>query len=268
MWTCVLGGGGYQLINQYLFIDGAYFEGILARFSERYFYGEPIQINWAALGGGFQKIFYYDCLPQKVESETDSEYQHRLLKKQNLFKAINLTQNFHVHYGEIRGKRKNQRQKQVDILIAVHMLTHTFRGSMSRATLLTGDLDFKPLIDSVVEHGMHLALWYDRPTTAEELVFAADERRSIDLDFVYGIATREFRNLHKIPLRSSGPDKQVDGLTHVSTKANHLSDKVEIYRGDTTAVALMPCMHNEGYFLRVQGEDLETLEKYLEDLST
>ena len=41
--------------------------------------------------------------------------------------------------------RKKLRQKKVDVLLAVEALDHAFRGNMSRAYLIAGDLDFAPL---------------------------------------------------------------------------------------------------------------------------
>ena len=37
-------------------------------------------------------------------------------------------------------------------MIAVDMLTHPFDRNMERATLLAGDLDFKPLLDALVNN--------------------------------------------------------------------------------------------------------------------
>ncbi|MBD2254416.1 NYN domain-containing protein [Nostoc parmelioides] len=50
------------------------------------------------------------------------------------------------------GKAKKE-QKEIDIMIAVDMLTHSFQKNMDEATLLAGDLDFKPLIDALVLNG-------------------------------------------------------------------------------------------------------------------
>jgi hypothetical protein len=45
---------------------------------------------------------------------------------------------------------------------------------MHKATLLSGDLDFKPLIDALVQEGMFVTLWYPPRETAKELIAAAD----------------------------------------------------------------------------------------------
>jgi hypothetical protein len=46
-------------------------------------------------------------------------------------------------------KPKNARQKQVDVHLAVDMINHAVRQNLKRASLLTGDLDFKPAIKGV-----------------------------------------------------------------------------------------------------------------------
>ena len=38
------------------------------------------------------------------------------------------------------------------------MLSHAHRKNMHKTTLLTGDLDFKPLVDALVQDGMFVTL--------------------------------------------------------------------------------------------------------------
>jgi uncharacterized LabA/DUF88 family protein len=53
-----------------------------------------------------------------------------------------------VAAGDARRRRKvGLQHKKADVMIAVDMLTHPFRHNMHQTTLLTGDNDFKPLID-------------------------------------------------------------------------------------------------------------------------
>jgi uncharacterized LabA/DUF88 family protein len=56
---------------------------------------------------------------------------------------------------------------------------------MNEATLLTGDLDFKPLIDALVQEGMFVTLWYPHGSTSKELIAAADRSQRFSISSVY-----------------------------------------------------------------------------------
>src|SRR5262249_1176454 len=58
--------------------------------------------------------------------------------------------------------------------LAVQALMHVFRRNTRVLTLLTGDLDFKPLVEALVQEGAYVTLAYEKRTTARELIYAAD----------------------------------------------------------------------------------------------
>jgi hypothetical protein len=70
----------------------------------------------------------------------------RLVPLQNFFARTGALSGVHVRLGTVTGKRR--RQKEVDILLATDMLTHGFNGNMKTAVLLSGDLDFRPIIEA------------------------------------------------------------------------------------------------------------------------
>ncbi len=90
-------------------------------------------------------------------------------------------------------------QKKIDVMIAVDMLTHTFRRNMHQATLLTSDLDFKPLLDALVHEGMFVTLWYPPNDTNKELVAAADRRQPFGIRDVGAALTDTSKHLITIP---------------------------------------------------------------------
>jgi hypothetical protein len=92
----------------------------------------------------------------------------------------------------------------VDVLLAVDMLTHTFRGNCDHVSLLTGDLDFKPVVDAVVQLGAKVEIWYERTTASEELLAAADSRQEMTLRTFHGWAVQRFRRANTIPEVSTG----------------------------------------------------------------
>lgn len=149
----------------YLFIDGGYLSTIVWDISRKYFNGETLEISFNVLSAGFTKTFYYDCPTPRKSGETSEEYQKRLTRQQLFFNNIRDQRGYHVFEGVVTGKPGKIRQKQVDVKIAVDMLIHTIRGNMHKATIITGDQDFKPLIDALVQEGMYVTLWCDTRRT-------------------------------------------------------------------------------------------------------
>jgi uncharacterized LabA/DUF88 family protein len=84
-------------------------------------------------------------------------------------------------------------------MIAVDMLTHTFRHNMHQTTLLTGDNDFKPPIDALVHEGMFVTLWYPYGETSKELMNAADTRKRLGMKQLSELLTSESRRNFSIP---------------------------------------------------------------------
>jgi NYN domain len=81
-----------------------------------------------------------------------------------VFGAASSTDGVHVYEGDARRRqRRGLEQKMVDVMLAVDMLSHTFRRNMLSTTLLSGDADFKPLM-------------YPADETSSELLRAADVR--------------------------------------------------------------------------------------------
>jgi uncharacterized LabA/DUF88 family protein len=146
-------------------------------------------------------VFYYDALPSKHEKETPDEYDVRLQSRIQFHDQLGSLDRFHVYEGDTRRspKLRKQEQKKVDVMIAVDMLTHAFRRNMQECTLLTGDLDFKPLIDALVSDGMNVTLWYPPKKTSRELIAAADQRRQLDVQSVYHALRPSSRALFTIP---------------------------------------------------------------------
>ena len=182
---------------KYLFIDGGCLDSLLVNLSEGLFEGTAIEIDYRLLADGYQKVFYYDCLPAQKPHESEADYQERIKPKIQLFNHLKSLNGFHVYEGTARhrNKRRGQEQKQVDIMIAVDMLIHSVRRNMHEATLLTGDLDFKPLIDALVQEGMHISLWYPKGKANHELVDAADSREALTIDSIRRWCPHDFNQI-------------------------------------------------------------------------
>jgi uncharacterized LabA/DUF88 family protein len=185
----------------YTFIDGAYLTELLVELGERYF-KTPLQIDYWRLASSSQKIFYYDSLPARKGSESDDDFAIRLEEKDAHFAYLRSLDRWHVREGVGRwNKKRGANQKEVDILIAVDMLKHAHRRNMDELTFIAGDLDFRPLLDTLVEDGMHVGLWYGAHNTNQELVNASDSKVAIDIFWMHTFCTETFKMLFPLPER-------------------------------------------------------------------
>jgi hypothetical protein len=148
------------------------------------------------------KGFYYDCLDEQRSDEQIADYEIRKKGLEDTFNQIREIPGFHVRLGTLAGRR----QKEVDVALAVDMLTHAFYKNMSRAVLIAGDLDFRPLVDSLVRLGTYVEVASAKSNTAKPLQWAADWHRELTFDILYGWTTEEFRQLHPIPQRRNTPE--------------------------------------------------------------
>lgn len=253
---------------KYLFIDGGALDSLLESLSKGLFAGQEIEIDYSRLAEGYHKVFYYNCLPIQKEGKSGQEDQERTQQQLKFFNYLKSLDKFHVYEGtaRFRDKRRGQEQKEVDIMIAVDMLTHSFRRNMQEATLLAGDLDFKPLIDALVQDGMYVTLWYPKGRANYELVDAADSKIPLTISKVEGWFTDSFRSKIKLPTRRHTPTgeidlrwKHVEEVKRASYKADFCKDN-----GNGHYLATVKCA-DTGYY-RYDHNDLAQLKFYVEQL--
>lgn len=162
--------------KEYLFIDGGCLRAVVSKMSRDIFgdkdaYRPLIQ---ALASNGYEKIFYYDAVPGRGHDEPQAAYEHRVKPDYERMERIQALKRVHIALGKIVGE--NKRQKGVDIQLAVDMLTHAFRGNITRVTLFAGDADFTPLIRALVGEGLQVTLWHP-PQASKDLRGAADITR-------------------------------------------------------------------------------------------
>ncbi|PSF34960.1 hypothetical protein C7H19_18320 [Aphanothece hegewaldii CCALA 016] len=251
---------------KYLFIDGGSLDSVLATFSKELFGDRELEINYYHLAKGYQKVFYYDCLPVKKEGENELAYKSRIKPKIELFNHLKSLDRFHVYEGtaRFRDKNKGQEQKQVDIMIAVDMLTHSFRRNMQEATLLTGDLDFKPLIDALVQDGMHVELWYPKGKANYELVDAADSRKPLTIGTVQHWFTKSFQSKMNLPDTSQVQNVTLGMEWSEIVKIEKKTYSAFFYENKGLYAAVVPNKDGGNYLHR--HDDLNQLKFYVEHL--
>jgi len=169
--------------DNYLFIDGAYLR-------ERYdstvprWVGGPAELDMERMKHDCAalKCFYYDCADVQRKGQSDEEYLLRRGEQDKLFSKIRRSSGTHVKLGNLVREAKGFRQKQVDILLAVDMLTHAARGNLKEAILIAGDQDFKPVVESLVNMGVFVTVWSDTRSFSSELIDAADAYEPLSFD--------------------------------------------------------------------------------------
>ncbi|MBU2445481.1 MAG: NYN domain-containing protein [Bacteroidetes bacterium] len=254
---------------QYLFVDGGCLRETLADYSLRFFDGDKIEFDYERLGREYQKVFYYDSPPPKNSDEKEAEYQERITPELEFFSQLNLLDGFHVYEGISRRRRKKVEQKKVDIMIAVDMLNHSFRKNMSKATLLTSDLDFKPLIEALVDNGMYINLWYPLNRTNIELIQSADSSKKLDLHAVYDYCTPSFKQSHYIPKGSNKIGQDLFNVTKIGDIKNRFGIEGEIFKANDrlTHYLLFKTYYNEKAYTHLEFENIDKLKAYFDEYS-
>jgi uncharacterized LabA/DUF88 family protein len=168
-------GGRPASDREYLFVDGGCLRASVQKICQDLF-GNPSEYlpYIPTIASGFDKIFYYDAVPGKEHEENQAAYEARIQPDYDRFAEIQALDRVHVALGKTVGP--GRRQKGVDVHLAVDMMTHAFRGNITKATLFAGDADFVPLIKALVSEGLHVTLWHP-PQANAELKGAADSTR-------------------------------------------------------------------------------------------
>ena len=194
----IFGGAPRPVV--YLFVDAGHLGPNFSRAMSAWC-GTPVELDFGKLRELFnaQKLFLYDCLDDSLHPNETSEQQNaRIQSLETEFRHINALSNTHVRLGSISGSGKKRRQKEVDILIAVDMLNHAVRQNMNRAVLLTGDRDFTPLVEALVQFGLIVDVAGDLHGTSDILAASADNYQPL------GVRTYHYLMTDAIESDSSG----------------------------------------------------------------
>lgn len=202
----------------YLFIDGSYLRESYIDSTSKWFGNEVISdninIDFNAIKKKFdaQKVFYYDYMDRiqrKHEDKTD--FEERVSQQKDYFNQIRSLEEYHVKLGNLTKKG----QKEVHILLTVDMMNHAIRNNMTKVVLLSGDKDFKPLVESLVNMGMVVYVSSEARATSSELKYAADSYIPLSFFDYYKWSSPELKNkypmpkieTYKTPLLGRGLDK-------------------------------------------------------------
>lgn len=137
-------------------------------------------IHQAGTFGGIianvRRMYYYDAIVAKEDDEGRYEAQSALFDK---IERVNL---YEVRLGRLipnaKTKAGNERPKQkgVDVLMAIDMLTKAYRDQFEVAVFLGGDDDFLDLIKAVKDSGKNVVGMYFPEKTSDRMVKCFDMR--------------------------------------------------------------------------------------------
>lgn len=259
--------GGTAVVREetaYLFIDGGYLRPAYTQSLEGYFgpIENPMQfLDFSELRSrhrNARKAFYYDAHDGEEETEA-------------LFQRIQRERGYHVRLGVLQGAGKGLRQKEVDIRLAVDMLTHAVNGNMSSAYLLAGDRDFRPLVDALVGLGVNVTVLYDASSISQELLGAADDAIELCWHSWYQLSSKGFRKQFPIPHASFvGPDHPIGaGECKRVLEGSFNGKRGAVWRcvngGQGTFYVIHVPAYSEGIStLRIPWNDLEELRHFFE----
>ncbi len=236
--------------QSYLFVDGAYLRqrhsdmmsavfGKIADFDLSNLRQNLLHLTPLGAQEAFQRVFYYDCLHDipKV-GESDEQLKLRIQEQRAAFDKIQSLHGFHVRLGSLSGSSRKMRQKEVDILLAVEMLDHAFRRNMTSAALIAGDLDFAPLLDSLVRLGTWVDVLYDPRSIAQGLLASADRGIPLTFHHYYNMCQPEFRAGNALPQKQANATWQPVDQGYSLTREGHLpnGDGVGLYERDNGCV--------------------------------
>lgn len=126
------------------------------------------------------RAFYYDAWPTKKRDDEIADFEAREREKQAFFSKLNRYPRLHVRTGTTRwSKGRGQRQKAVDVLLAVDAVTHAYQGTTEAATLVLNDLDFYPVLETLLQTQVRTTLVYRQDVTADDLIECADQARRL-----------------------------------------------------------------------------------------
>ena len=177
-----------------VFIDGGYVRSFLDEYLGHHYvhyekFGKFITnqvCSQERLSGNLIRTYYYDAIPderdaEQVEDEFKSEILEKIRKKKEevdeYLDRVDLYDGVEVRKGHlIISKKEKPRQKGVDTLVAIDMITKAYEGQFDLAILVGGDSDFIPLVNAVKSTGAKVCLAHFPVNHSAEYLRTFDRR--------------------------------------------------------------------------------------------
>ena len=160
-----------------IFIDGGYLrEGLKKEFDDDRISLEGFQslvlylvglVGYAKIKGELIRTYYYDAIVDETEKEKRQEQSSFFTMMRNLpFCTVRL--------GRLVKTGEGYRQKGVDIMMAIDMLSKAYANHYEIAILLAGDGDFVDLVEAVKDAGKRIYGAYLEEHVSENLLEGFD----------------------------------------------------------------------------------------------
>ncbi|MCH7560164.1 MAG: NYN domain-containing protein [Thaumarchaeota archaeon] len=134
--------------------------------------------------GDLVRIYYYDAIVDRLNPKYD--------KQNDYFNRIKGNNGYQVRLGKVVPTGKDGsgqvKQKGVDVLLAVDMITKAYSNQYEFAILIAGDSDFLEVVNAVKDSGKRVFGMYFRDHIADDLFDAFDARIEIE-NFVNELKT-------------------------------------------------------------------------------
>jgi uncharacterized LabA/DUF88 family protein len=198
--------------HTYLFIDGGYLRAIYGEGMTK-FCGNcgDLDVKRIRYADSASRAYFYDSSDDEQRpGESEPDFLARTVAEEDFFDEIRAVNGFHVRLGSVTGKKR--RQKEVDVLLAVDMLTHGLAGNMKKGILLAGDLDFRPIVEALVQRGVFVDIWFERRSAAKNLYGAADFGREIRFSELHSLSSQAVQLKYPLPHRAEGLDRPNGGI--------------------------------------------------------
>ena len=179
-----------------IFIDGGYLRKKVSEISDGDIDYNALALiltqNTARTGVKPQlmRVNYYDAIPNLDDVETMPDVpdpssafdtMQNLLKKQMKYlEKIRMLDLFDVRLGKLAWNAKGEtRQKGVDSLIAIDMITKAYQNQYDEAVLVAGDTDFLEIVKAVKSIGPQVTGAYFENNTSQDLIYEFDKRQPL-----------------------------------------------------------------------------------------
>jgi len=162
-----------------IFIDGGYLrEGLRMNFKDDRISVEGFQnliwylmnlVGYGNIKGELIRTYYYDAIVN--ESEKEKREEQKLF-----FDTLRAAPFCTVRLGRLVKTVEGYRQKGVDILMAIDMITKAYENQYDIAILLAGDGDFVDLVEAVKDAGKRIYGAYLEEHVSKDLLERLDVR--------------------------------------------------------------------------------------------
>lgn len=248
----------------YLFIDGGY---VQRRYEDavRAWFGDSGEIDFPTLMRSYPagRSFYYYCLDEeRGKGEEETDYRARIAEQKAHLNKVRKAPGCHIRRGVLKGEGKEKRQKKVDVLLAVDMLTHAANKNMTKALLLAGDLDFQPAVESLVQLGIFVELIADDKHTALDLAWSASSYTKLTFKDYYSWSTYALKEKFPLPRTDQGGLLVLEGAVVLKTGSLN-GEAVTLYQSGGKTY-LCPSSAGRDTPVYYVHNDVERLKLYLD----